>query len=384
MTKNQHRARARLDAMSGVFRWIFKALSEIREHERSWPDYIYVPLVELAKRLPKFLSQEELMFLGSGMSNGSYALASFLSTGTMLATWRITQGIYRFDKTLYPHLIDTDVGKIPVDVLCHLPEWCVYLETPGLMMPDKHGPLPMHGAWVRIETKEQDSGKMVLAIMPDVDRVDYEGDVSTTARQITSMLPTQDILISPGSTVKDSIAAILDQWVQDPVRSDRSGLGSFGNASRDEIIDITFNWVNPIINLLLYLCAGADYAGPAPSNPQPKKTKRHGVKIFPANNPTVWDVGVRMGATLRAAHAERPSSSNSGGQSGQVGRHVRPHYRRAHWHIVLSGPRLTPDGKPIPTQNRRSELQWRLRTAVNAKKRASDDDNMPAVIRPVK
>jgi hypothetical protein len=67
-------------------------------------------------------------------------------------------------------LIDTDVGKIPVDVLCHLPKWCVYLETPGLMMPGKNGSSPIYGVWVRIESVAQDSGNIVLEIMPDVDQ----------------------------------------------------------------------------------------------------------------------------------------------------------------------------------------------------------------------
>lgn len=58
-----------------------------------------------------------------------------------LATWRMTQGIYRLDTTLYTALLETPVtGDIPGDVLLHLPEWCVYVETPGMTAPTEAGP----------------------------------------------------------------------------------------------------------------------------------------------------------------------------------------------------------------------------------------------------
>ena len=49
-----------------------------------------------------------------------------------LGAWRVTQGIYRFDETVLDALWKTPVhGEIPSAVLCALPEWCVYIETPG-------------------------------------------------------------------------------------------------------------------------------------------------------------------------------------------------------------------------------------------------------------
>jgi hypothetical protein len=49
-----------------------------------------------------------------------------------LATWRVTQGIYCFDSDLAEAIADTPRnGELPADLLFHLPEWCVYIETPG-------------------------------------------------------------------------------------------------------------------------------------------------------------------------------------------------------------------------------------------------------------
>ena len=50
-----------------------------------------------------------------------------------LAAWRPTQGIYRFDSSLYNAVIDTPLtGDLPCEILHRMPEWCVYVETPGL------------------------------------------------------------------------------------------------------------------------------------------------------------------------------------------------------------------------------------------------------------
>jgi hypothetical protein len=41
--------------------------------------------------------------------------------------------VYRFDPDIYQALINTSIrGPLPVDLLFNLPEWAVYVETPGL------------------------------------------------------------------------------------------------------------------------------------------------------------------------------------------------------------------------------------------------------------
>lgn len=143
-----------------------------------------------------------------------------------------------------------------------------------------------------------------------------------------------------------------------------------------EIIRQIRGYVDPVINLLLYICcSGYDIHGKRgqPGNPVPKRTRRDGWRLFPADGVRTWDVGVRMGAALRAAyHAEET------GQGGQHGG-VRGHIRRAHWHGFRSGKRINEDGTPIPAEKRQFHLKWLPPIAVNL----DGVDEMPATIRRV-
>ena len=69
-----------------------------------------------------------------------------------LGTWRMTQSIYRFDETVYTHLLDTPTeGDIPAQVLLQLPQWCIYVETPsGITFVNEH----VHGFWAYIDADQ--------------------------------------------------------------------------------------------------------------------------------------------------------------------------------------------------------------------------------------
>jgi len=70
---------------------------------------------------------------------------AFLSA---LVAWRITRRIYRFDREILASLWATPVeGDLPVDTLYRLPEWCVYVETPGKRIFRKI----LHGYYVHPE-----------------------------------------------------------------------------------------------------------------------------------------------------------------------------------------------------------------------------------------
>jgi hypothetical protein len=61
---------------------------------------------------------------------------------------RYTQGMYGFDKDVAKALTDTGLeGDIPTDLFLRLPEWCVYLETPG---QERHG-ATLYGFWAHVE-----------------------------------------------------------------------------------------------------------------------------------------------------------------------------------------------------------------------------------------
>jgi len=93
-----------------------------------WPDWCY-----LSTSAGVFLMQRVCPLVNeAGMSNSFDSVESFSRMVVPLATWRVTQGIYRIDPEVAEAVWNTPIdGHLPVELLFHLPEWCVYIETPG-------------------------------------------------------------------------------------------------------------------------------------------------------------------------------------------------------------------------------------------------------------
>ena len=110
----------------------------------------------------------------------------------------------------------------------------------------------------------------------------------------------------------------------------------------------------PLLSTLLYLCSinaeVRDADDPdgfrKPGKPKPKKTRK-GPRLFPPEQPTVWETGYRMEAALRAAMAAGEAGDPSSAGPEPTGRTVRPRYRRAHWHSFWPGPRSRPEERKI-------------------------------------
>jgi hypothetical protein len=268
-------------------------------------------------------------------------VASVISPVTTLAAWRMTQGIYRFDPTLYETLVETSLtGDLPAEALFRLPEWCLYIETPGLqVMRRDYSRAELAGTWARVDVEED--GTRVLILTMDIPESDQ---------------PQAHSLVLKGS-LQSAVEEIHAGW---GIRNPRAAQG-------------VAEYLRPIINMLLYLCGTEDVMGPAgtPGNPTPQRTKR-GEKLFPASSAKSWDVGVRMGAALRRAYHERET-----GQGTHAG--PRPHVRRAHWHGFRTGPLKRPDGSEIPAQERPLAVKWLPPIPINM----GSPDELPATIRKV-
>lgn len=314
---------------------MYRFIEELRAL-KDWPDHVFVPTYAVYEAMTYQTKYRD-----------TRKLLQFIWGGITFATWRMTQGIYRFDETLYSELIHTqNTGDLPVDVLIRLPEWCVYIETPGLTVNFPENPaVPIYGAWARIDLTG--SYEPVLAILVDC------GDVERSPLPDTLNIPLQS------GTIKQGIYKMFAETVP----SDYAW----------EDAEMAATAAYPIVNLLLYLCAGADYAGAPPHNPAPIKTKR-GHRLFVPDKAMVWEIGVRMGAALRNAYAAQERAASAGD-----GRSLRPHIRRAHWHGFRSGPMLDAQGAPIPKEKRRFDLRWLPPIPVNI-----DGSELPSVIRPIK
>lgn len=298
------------------------------------------------------------------MLRGLDALSAsrLLTPVTTMVCWRMAQGIYRIDPALYETLISTPLtGELPADVLLHLPEWCVYIETPELEVHrfDGRGKTPLRGCFARI---------------------DAEGCTPQTVRKTPPL---------PGESGPYNLVLGLDmpeaqnlECQSIPLRGNidealADAMAEWGNT--DESVRAALRaYIEPIINLLLYICAVGDIRGKRghPGNPEPVRTRRDGWRLFGADGPKTWDVGVRMGAALRAAYQRE----QTGGDAAPTGTHVRPHVRRAHWHGFRSGPRKDGAGQDISADKRKFELKWLPPIPVNIE----DIDSLPSVVREVR
>jgi len=251
-----------------------------------------------------------------------------------LSSWRPTQGIYRFDSEIYEELINTPLtGDLPFEILYQLPEWCVYVETPHL----EH----YYGFFACLDYHSY-AGEPEVGLFLVFERSD--GLIADVLRFSKAPLPE----IVEQECTKDGV------------------VHGEGLSEKTEVYQRT-------ISLLLYLCASnAEIGAPSrrPTLPSPKKTK-DGWRLFPPDQPTTWDVGVRIGAALRRAKeqaAQTPADALTLTRTAK-----RPHIRRAHWHAFWHGSRAVPEERVL-------KLHWLHPIAV----KVESIEDLPAVVRPVK
>lgn len=309
-----------------------------------WPAWCFLPLA----------AAHAIVSEDAGTPYLSVAQVGDVGRLGALAAWRVTQGIYRFDPAVYDAVRATPIGReIPCSVLYRMPEWCVYLETPGMQWRGAD----LHGVWAHLEW-DAGTGRTELRLLTDCD---------------AGLLP---MILHLGAW---DLAEAIDRVHQESIQSaaTRPGLKELAQAAAGfDLKSLVQPVVEPVVSLLLYVCSQASEIGDGsrqPSNPAPKHTKR-GWRLFPADKPTTWDVGVRMGSALRRAYQAR-QTGESAGHAGP-----EPHVRVAHWHGFWSGPLKRADGSEVPATERRFDVRWLPPIAVNVK----DTEQLAAVIRPVK
>lgn len=356
MNNKAHTAKNTLQKISRQYPSAWKHAEyfrSIRDELGGWDDWCYLPLGGWHSIVANSIGAAQIQ---------SMEKLADISKLAALGAWRMTQGIYRFEPEIYHALINTRTNNtLPSELLFRLPEWCVYIETPGIMWSGAE----LRGVWAHLE-HDVNNKRKELRLLSD-----------SKLGNLPMVLHLGDHSLYDALT--QSIAT-SNQNLQDAqsygVVTSKFGSVNFSDQQIKKLVDET---INPIISLLLYLCTESpditNNGQPgAPSNPKPKKVKK-GWRTFATNQATTWDVGVRVGAAIKQAAT---MSDHSDGET--TGRTVRPHIRRAHWHTYLSGKRKREDGSDIPASQRRRELKWipPLPIAVTS------PDELPAVIRTVK
>ena len=318
---------------------------------------------------------EDLLFEYYHKSGCSYEHAfSFI-----LAAWRSTKGIFRFDADLLATLAKTSNSQVlPSASMLRLPHWCVYLDVASRLTWERS---PIHGLFAMIYQESEDRPKPLLALL-----------LNTEQNLQFFALPLGGLTLNDALEEADRIsqAAIASQGVStaglvtsDPTPEDLSEFAVDFDAVREEI--------PALLNVLLYLCAdNVDFAnGTRPAKPKPAMTRK-GPKLFSALAVTEWNVGVRVGAELRRAQGLAELSFVSDAPPAASSR-PRPHVRCAHWHHYWTGPKLTTgmrNGGDVSGVEHRADaskaprklvLRWIAPTLVNV----TNVETLPAVVRAV-
>ncbi len=234
----------------------------------------------------------------------------------------MTQGIYRFDPTVLDALWTTPVtGDIPTEVLHHQPEWCVYITTPG----KNWGGALLHGFFAHLEYDAND-GRTELRFVLDVSWAD--GD---------------DLIVLPVHLGRGGVAEGVAAMFRECARRIPASI----QTPQGLIEDYAEN-VAPLVSLVLYLCSEAaevrDGSGRdrRPARATSVKTKK-GMRLFPPQRHTSWEVGYRLGVALRRGISGREAATDYSGS------HARPcpHIRRAHWHSFWVGRRDKPESRSV-------------------------------------
>lgn len=351
-----HRARTILEAVGRAYPEAWTGADHfrgLRGHGDvpQWPDWCYLPL-HAAYAIVSGAHRSDQVPL---------AVSHHIGIVGALAAWRMGQVIIRFDPALYEPMISTRVaGDLPTELLYRLPCWCVYIETPGLVWDGA----ALYGFWAHLDWSEGAPAELRLVL-------DVAADPGQPLAPASCLVPVPIIL--GAGTIADALARVIASGQRQAAAHGLS-LPTPGGGAVAVTLDL-----EPMLSLILYLCSDQpDWPSRgAPGNPEPIRTRRHGWRLFPADAPTTWDVGVRMGAALRRAYQAEQTGQAASADDSHAG--PRGHVRRAHWHGFRSGPRLREDGSEIPADQRRLDVRWLPPIPVNL----GDVDALPATIRRV-
>lgn len=280
---------------------------------RLWPDWCLLPMDEWARIIDRQESKIGIVRPMERKLRDCYFLA-------MLGTWRYSQGIYRIDSDFQKALLDSEPGKnIPADILLHMPEWSIYVETPGESWQDDTA---LWGFWASIAFfRNLPYPKLQIAINT-CDGVRFTPDIPLGEWTVEEALNREmwdiDKKTIPACSIYEKIEREINfsKWRGTRIHIER------------------------LLHIILYCCCDkpdiddARQPGTSPQRPQAKQVKG-GLRLFPASAPRFWTVGNNIGERLRQAQQDNQEKETSCGS----GRSRRPHLRRGHWHGYWTGPR---------------------------------------------
>jgi hypothetical protein len=340
-----------LTAVSQRYPGIWRSVDQLRANRdkvaqhHDWPTWCYLPLPGAAGIITS-------PTLDDGQENIEAACVA------TLAGWRLAKDIYIFDETVLEELWNTPIeGNIPIDVLYRLPTLCAYVAFPS---PRDVEDGKLHGFFVHLNYIRMPM--LVIAM-----------DFGTLNRISSEYVP---LAVFPVE-LHEGVDLLQCLTIMHEKLQRRRGKPP-EEIERVVLPEAIKRTLEPLVSLTIYLCStSAEIRARDPlrglkQGHYTKKTKK-GVRTFVPEQPQVWEVAYRIGATLRAATAAAVSRSTDNG-----GTHAspRPHMRKAHWHSFWTGPKAAVGKAPVPA--REIVLKWIPPIAVAM---GPDDETIPTVHR---
>lgn len=303
-----------------------------------------IPL-ELQKRYDKLLGavpeletvqdvQRSLDIIKGCTNAEGFNALGYALTNVFEGAWlKDAKAIYDFDKTLFETLSDQTDLSVASETLKRLPFKCAYICMPVKL----EGPqdTPMDGFFA---LKEKD---VIKCLFVSTDTMAFgQLDIHLSARTFEE---------SEELSVKEA-----EGYGAEFARSPNS------NTTRASKL---------IVQLLLYLCAAnADIKERRSSTTAAAKKTNKKADKRPVRH---WDVGIRVGATIKRNRSYAAKTQHKGGEHKQHAR-PRPHLRRGHWSHFWTGKRNSADRERI--------LKWIEPVYINA----DSPDDLPTTIHRVK
>lgn len=364
--RQEHPAKLALTEFNKRNPQLHKLLDEIalapRPDGMQMPDHILLPY-EAWGSLYMYTKGIDLDSIGPGQLG---KMQPQIDEAMIMASWGKTQGIYRFDPDIYKELTESPLdGDIPTQLLSQMPEWCIFVETPGLSLSTN---INVPGLWIangHTLGPHGSAGSTELHVRMLFDhKLPFDANASNTNLRLP---------LNGSMTIQE----LMDKQVQETIKIIGPAKAMAMKSDLDASHELTRQALTVAVNLTLYICTQNDLQNKngqlQPTRPAPQRTK-NGPRLFMPDQPTTWEVGTRMGSAIRAAQSLAAERAATG-----LGGTVRPHIRRAHWHSFRTGKAKTEDGQTIPAHNRPLVVKWIPSIPVNL----PDDTpahELPAVI----
>lgn len=274
--------------------------------DHHWPLWCYLPMAVWLNLLEQEAALTATKSARTKTIKNSDQVVNEVARAATLGAWHVSQGIYRFDSTLYEALLSTPFQKqLSLDLFQTLPQWCVYIETPGLNLFD----LALKGLWAHLEY-----------------------DLSTGAPELRLLLDTESKLtIVPVELGNWNFSQAMSRLIARNRPNAEVSLSA--NTNQPQALTLLSENIVPLLSLILYLCNYHNeiVAVPNPSDTTVETVNSNEINTAPDDSPRLkpklWLVGEQQGAQLRAHYHARELNHFTPVEKADVA-------RQAHWRRI--------------------------------------------------